>query len=274
MALRGFFGLVALLIVLWAVALVFADAVGVSPGFSKDAQIRQQILTSEEQGPDRYRQDELVTQIRAADAAEWQAVLTLLELLLLCVTAVFAYLAVGEARFAAISTGEMLVAQKKGQTAWVSLDRFEINRGVPGAAGGQYGWWFTPALINTGTTPASSVICAAELKLIPRKDVGRRLNFTPTYTAGPMVIGPGRGVQAPGYFVTTEVIVKAASTGDPAIYLWGCAKYKDIFDQPHTTEWAMEVGFTGEVRDLSVIEIDIPNEQWKVVPRSKLNYMV
>jgi len=118
--------------------------------------------------------------------------------------------------------------------------------------GTEYHWRFKPSWKNSGNTPTKNLttFVQCEIRSSPLPDT---FGFDHDMSeAGPGFLAPGielLGGQAPkmpGSAISPQDIL-AAQTGKKFIYLWGFAKYSDVFPstRPHTTHFCWLLVFGG-----------------------------
>jgi hypothetical protein len=146
-------------------------------------------------------------------------------------------------------TRESLIADKRAFVFPIALQGYwEID------AGGLYSWRFRPQWRNSGDTPTKNLTQYTECE-IRNTPLPQGVNFstTPTLIGTGGLLPPkfdlhgGQAPQTPLAPLTPQDILDAQA-GRKFVYLWGWAKYSDVFpgtDQ-HITRFCWLVVFTGD----------------------------
>jgi hypothetical protein len=146
-------------------------------------------------------------------------------------------------------TKEALIADKQAFVFATGFNPFwELNK-----ATGNYDWRFRPTWQNAGDTPTRKLRLYADCEL-RNAPLPSGFNFTQnTGPPGPGLLGPkstnmgGAAPLAPRAAITPQDILDVQN-GTKFIYLWGWAKYFDVFPRTpeHITRFCWQILITGD----------------------------
>jgi hypothetical protein len=187
-----------------------------------------------------------------AEAAESQQAIVGWEVGFLSLTVIFAGWAAWEARKAAQHTGKMLVAERFGRGAWLTVENFKVNDQI--VQNKQVvGFIIAAEWVNSGETPALNVIPLAEngFRQGPKEAPFQPSDFemldqpAPANVVGASV-GPGVG-QILRFEISAENISRTIGPNpEGVILLIGRMVYNDVFRSKKVSEFCVTCEYLGD----------------------------